>query len=80
MVAVLLSRIALVRQRCYIYERREKRDSLEGLSRFWSILRFRRSHASGGGACESNTPGRLFTPHYGFEDRGSHQAPSASTG
>ena len=33
----------------------------------------------GGGACESNTPGRLFTPHDGFEDRGSHQAPSASS-
>ena len=32
----------------------------------------------GGGVCESNTPGRLFTPHDGFEDRGAHQDPSAS--
>lgn len=28
--------------------------------------------------CESNTPRTLFTPHYGFEDRGAHQDPSAS--
>ena len=36
--------------------------------------------AYGGGVCESNTPGTLFTPHYGFEDRGAHQDPSASKG
>jgi hypothetical protein len=36
--------------------------------------------ARGGGVCESNTPRRLFTPHDGFEDRGTHQDPSASVG
>ena len=30
---------------------------------------FPQFRAYGGGACESNTPGRLFTPHYGFEVR-----------
>ena len=30
--------------------------------------------------CESNTPGRLFTPHYGFEDRARHQPRSGSVG
>ena len=34
----------------------------------------------GGGVCESNTPGTLFTPHAGFEDQGHHQGPSASIG
>lgn len=32
----------------------------------------------GGDACESNTPGTLFTPHDGFEDRGAHQDSSIS--
>ena len=31
-------------------------------------------HRSGGGGRESNPPGS-FRPHYGFEDRGAHQAP-----
>ena len=34
---------------------------------------------NGGDACESNTPGALFTPHDGFEDRGAHQDSSTST-
>jgi 4-amino-4-deoxy-L-arabinose transferase-like glycosyltransferase len=39
---------------------------------------FPQSDAYGGGACGSNTPRRLFTPHDGFEDREAHQDPSAS--
>ena len=35
-------------------------------------------NSHGGGACESNTPRTLFTPHVGFEDREAHQDPFAS--
>lgn len=57
------------------------RDSLDSMPRRTAGTRLSRSpllERYGGGACESNTPGTLFTPHYGFEDRGAHQDPSAS--